>query len=91
MSGYTIIQDYHEIPGGKEELIDRLAKNNSKIPGHDMTTRASQEKIIEEYEKSMEVLNPLLDRIAKTDRLIDRIVYQLYGLTEEEIKIVEGT
>jgi hypothetical protein len=26
----------------------------------------------------------------RTDYLIDQIVYQLYGLTEEEIAIVEG-
>jgi hypothetical protein len=32
----------------------------------------------------------LLARIAATDRLIDRIVYRLYGLTEEEIAVVEG-
>jgi hypothetical protein len=32
----------------------------------------------------------LVQRIAATDRIIDRIVYQLYGLTEEEIAIVEG-
>ena len=32
----------------------------------------------------------LLDReIAATDRMIDQLVYQLYGLTEEEIGIVE--
>ena len=29
-------------------------------------------------------------QIEKTDREIDEIVYKLYGLTEEEIKIVEG-
>jgi hypothetical protein len=28
--------------------------------------------------------------IAATDAQIDRLVYELYGLTEEEIKIVEG-
>ncbi len=28
--------------------------------------------------------------IAATDAQIDRLVYDLYGLTEEEIKIVEG-
>jgi hypothetical protein len=28
-------------------------------------------------------------RIAATDNQIDRMVYDLYGLTEEEIKIVE--
>ena len=28
-------------------------------------------------------------QIAATDRRIDRLVYDLYGLTEEEIRIVE--
>jgi len=32
----------------------------------------------------------LVARIAATDWLIDQIVYELYGLTEEEITIVEG-
>ena len=32
----------------------------------------------------------LVERIAHTDRLIDQIVYKLYGLTDEEIAIVEG-
>ena len=29
-------------------------------------------------------------QIAKTDKEIDALVYQLYGLTEEEVKVVEG-
>ena len=29
-------------------------------------------------------------QIDATDKEIDRLVYELYGLTEEEIKIVEG-
>jgi hypothetical protein len=32
----------------------------------------------------------LVQRIAETDGLIDQIVYKLYGLTDEEIAIVEG-
>ena len=35
-------------------------------------------------------LNHLLDPIESTDRQIDKLVYELYGLTEEEIKVVEG-
>ncbi len=31
----------------------------------------------------------LQSQIAATDRQIDRLVYELYGLTEEEIAIVE--
>lgn len=30
-------------------------------------------------------------RIDATDRQIDNLVYELYGLTDEEIKIVEET
>jgi len=30
-------------------------------------------------------------QIETTDRQIDRLVYELYELTEEEIKIVEGS
>ena len=30
-------------------------------------------------------------QIAATDAQIDRLVYDLYGLTDDEIKIVEGT
>jgi hypothetical protein len=29
--------------------------------------------------------------IDKTDREIDRMVYELYGLTEEEVEILEGS
>jgi hypothetical protein len=29
-------------------------------------------------------------QVDATDRQIDRLVYELYGLTEEEIAIVEG-
>jgi hypothetical protein len=35
-------------------------------------------------------LLPIKRQLAWTDRLIDLIVYRLYGLTEEEIAVVEG-
>jgi len=31
-----------------------------------------------------------MEQIERTDELIDAIVYRLYGLSEEEIRIVEG-
>jgi hypothetical protein len=37
----------------------------------------------------MRDVTPLDRQIAATDRQIDRLVYELYGLTEAEIKIVE--
>jgi hypothetical protein len=32
----------------------------------------------------------LKNRLAKTDALIDQVVYRLYGLAGEEIGVVEG-
>ena len=37
----------------------------------------------------MKVWNHLLRRIEATDREIDRLVYELYSLTDEEIRLVE--
>ncbi len=42
------------------------------------------------YQQYQAQLSPLMRRIERTDWLIDQIVYQLYSLTEEEIKVVEG-
>jgi hypothetical protein len=33
----------------------------------------------------------LQNQITATDRQIDRLVYERYGLTDEEIRIVEGS
>ena len=40
--------------------------------------------------KTHEETTGLQRQIDATDNQIDQLVYQLYGLTEEEIKIVEG-
>jgi hypothetical protein len=40
--------------------------------------------------KTLSKLLPLKEKLQKTDWLIDQIVDRLYGLTDEEIKIVEG-
>lgn len=41
-------------------------------------------------EKNPQVAAQLDAQIAATDRQIDRLVYELYGLTEEEVRLVEG-
>jgi hypothetical protein len=46
--------------------------------------------IRERYQQSLTEVLPLKGQLAATDTLIDRIVYKLYGLTDEEIKVVEG-
>jgi hypothetical protein len=44
-----------------------------------------------ETEEALGELQPLYERIQKTDELIEQIVYRLYGLTEEEISVIEAS
>ena len=73
-----------------EEVLDILRRNRRRLKV-DPSERAFQEQLAGEYEGSLGKLLPLKARLAGTDRLIDLIVYRLYGLTEEEITVVEGT
>lgn len=71
------------------QILDRLIQNKSKI-GADIFDPALNERFQTEYEKSLATLKPIKAQLATTDALIDQVVYRLYGLTEEEIGIVEG-
>jgi len=44
---------------------------------------------LERYMEAVERAEELDEKIEQTDKLIDEIVYELYGLTDEEIEIVE--
>jgi hypothetical protein len=46
--------------------------------------------LVNVYRKHQPSIRALEIRIATTDRLINQVVYRLYGLTAEEIAIVEG-
>ncbi len=54
------------------------------------SSREASELLKDEFGKSVDKLQPLRERIEGTDKLIDQIVYRLYGLNEEEIRVVEG-
>jgi hypothetical protein len=82
------------------EVRDDCAEAKSFPGGY---TRSTEKKLrlsgVPAFDEDAD-LEPLVDlsedlaavqaRIAATDRLIDLIVYRLYGLTEEEVAIVEG-
>ncbi len=88
LTNKTAIKEYYE--AGFDALAGVLAKNKKKLKdGYDPTRREPKEKLQEEFNVSVGKLAPLLKRIEKTDKLIDQIVYKLYGLTEDEITIVE--
>ncbi|WP_396153041.1 hypothetical protein [Flavobacterium sp.] len=46
-----------------------------------------EDYFLQEQQKAVAIKN----EIDATDKEIDRMVYELYGLTEEEIKIVENS
>ena len=66
-----------------------LRKNKRKL-AVDPARREPGEALRAEFEGSMKKLLPIRERIRETDEQIDGVVYKLYGLTEEEIGIVEG-
>ena len=66
-----------------------LEKNRSRIEAN-IKSREVFQSIKTEYDNSLFKLLPLKENLRKTDWLIDQIVYKLYGLTEEEVKMVEN-
>jgi hypothetical protein len=94
LTGKTQIKNYlgdyekNDEPLPFEEFWKILEKNKARIQAN-LKSRELYENIKSEYEKSLSKLLPLKEKLRQTDWLIDQIVYKLYGLTEEEIKIVE--
>ena len=83
----TKILSYYE--SDYESLLAVLKKNKKRL-AVDPSRREPGELMRAEFEGSMSKLGPLRERIEETDELIDAVVYRLYGLTDEEIEIVEG-
>ena len=60
-----------------------------RLRGLTLPAVADVEAGLESYIDTMERADELEAKIERTDELIDEIVYELYGLTDEEIAIVE--
>lgn len=78
------LDKYYEL--SEEEFIDELRKK--KV---DTKSRKNREYLEREFNESLKIVNPLLQKIKETDDEIDRMVYDLYGLTEDEIRIIENS
>jgi hypothetical protein len=72
-----------------DALIELLKKNKKKLK-IDPDARKEQQTLEKEYQASLETLLPIKMQLMRCDQLIDQIVYRLYGLTEEEVAIIEG-
>jgi len=51
---------------------------------------SEQAEWMQYFNEQKQKAQTLKAEIDKTDKEIDKMVYELYGLSEEEIKIVEG-
>ena len=72
-----------------ENLLEILRKNKNRL-GISLSDTLLVDRIGKAYEESLQRVLPIKERLSKTDALIDQVVYRLYGLTEEEIGVVEG-
>jgi len=74
-----LYQKHHDLPTRRVDLYKRCSK--LLLEGWDKTRLILRPSILDTDQK---------EQLRRTDCLIDHIVYQLYGLTEDEIAIVEG-
>jgi hypothetical protein len=90
----TLIRNFVpvDIPDGKFEFRKEAAATISLKERLEALTLPDVDATRDGLERYMEVkerADKLDEKIEKTDALIDEIVYDLYGLTDEEIEIVE--
>jgi hypothetical protein len=71
------------------DFIKELNKAIKGVKGIPLTKKDEFEWM-DLFEENKKKALELKSEIDKTDKEIDQMVYALYGLTEEEIKIVEG-
>jgi hypothetical protein len=67
----------------------QLLKKNEKRLGVKLSPDL-HERLAQYYQETLDKLLPIKVRLQKTDELIDQLAYKLYGLTEQEIAIVES-
>jgi hypothetical protein len=88
----------HFVPVAAEEgdgfagFRENATKTNSLVDRLEAITLPDPDDVaddLERYREAVERAAELDEKIRRTDDLIDDIVYDLYGLTDEEIEIVE--
>lgn len=72
------------------EFINALNNAKNRIGGEKLS-KIQEMEWLEVFETKKAEAQNLKAEIEKTDHEIDQMVYELYGLTEEEIRIVEGS
>jgi Alw26I/Eco31I/Esp3I family type II restriction m6 adenine DNA methyltransferase len=95
----TDLKDFHSIDAHalkpKTKLDNFWKLEAAEVFSHFRSNKlhlkeSDEEKIRDRFQKAKDRLLPLESSLSFTDDLIDKIVYRLYALTPEEIKIVKG-
>ncbi|NQY09049.1 MAG: N-6 DNA methylase, partial [Flavobacteriales bacterium] len=81
------LQNWHELDFA--DFIQELNKAIKKADGEKLS-KSDEMDWMDVFETKKTEAQTLKAEIDKTDNEIDQMVYELYGLSEEEIKIVEG-
>lgn len=88
LPGKTEFEHYEGTP--PERLLELLRKNRRKLKV-DPATREFQDRVLTEYSHSKAKITPLLEENTRLDRLLDSVMFWLYGLSRDEMRIVEGS
>jgi len=89
LSGASKLLEYYNMD--LSGFNDLLIKNKRRLKaGYNPRGRDNKELLEDEFNRSITKVRQLDATIEETDRQIDALTYNLYGLTEEEIKIVES-
>lgn len=82
------LQNWYELEFG--DFVKELNKEIKKS-GREKLTKMGEMEWMEIFETKKAEVQNLRNEIDRTDKEIDKMVYKLYGLTPEEIEIVEGS
>jgi hypothetical protein len=83
----TAIKEYYDLEFEAFLSLLRLSQDRLSIG---LGSRDFQKSLKAEFERSVNKIKRLDDEAERTLGLVDQAVYRLYGLTEEEIAVVEG-
>ena len=92
------LQNWHELEFADfiKELNKAIKKANKEVAtattsGHVHLTKKNEMEWMELFEEKKSEAQIIKNEIEKTDKEIDQMVYELYGLTEDEISIIENS
>jgi hypothetical protein len=89
------LQNWYELEFGNFiKELNKAIKANNKLRVKDALptlTKKDEFEWLDLFEENKQKAQELQTQINQTDKEIDAMVYELYGLTEGEIEIVEGS